>query len=139
MKTRRDFQIAISDKAKKILDIQFKLRVNDFVFGLQTSKTDYAFSDMTLSNFLKTIGYKGHQTPHGLRATFSSICAKHQDEHGLSTEIIEMCLAHTIESVKGKVAAAYDRDPKLKLQKKLFDWYANFLENLEPIRLERLW
>lgn len=104
-----------------------------------TSKGGYALSDAALSNLLQTIGYKTHQTPHGLRATFSSICNRYQDEHNISTEIIELCLAHTIESIKGSVAAAYDRDPKLRLQKKLFDWYAEFLESLEPIRLERLW
>ena len=139
MKMRKDVQIALGDKAKALLDIQFKLRVNNFVFGSATSKGDYAFSDNTLNALLQTIGYKTHQTPHGLRATFSSICNRYQDEHEIGSEIIELCLAHTIESIKGSVAAAYDRDPKLRLQKKLFDWYANFLENLEPIKLERLW
>lgn len=136
MKMKKNFLVALSDRACEILNEQRKMRVNKFIFGIKNSKKDFAFSDATLTRLIEQIGFKGRIVPHGLRAMFSSICNRNFKAHGLGSEIIELCLAHSISSIKGEIAAAYDRDHKLAAQKELFDWYANYLENLESFSIK---
>ena len=135
MKMKKSFLIALSNKACEILNAQRKLRTNKFIFATENSNKEYAFSDAALSRLIEQIGFKGRIVPHGLRAMFSSICNRHFKSHGQSSDMIELCLAHSISSIKGEIAAAYDRDYKLAAQKELFDWYANYLENLESFSI----
>ena len=64
---------------------------------------------------------------------FSTILNKHRIEHGLSKDIIELCLAHLDENA---VRASYNFAQNLEDRKRLFEWWGEFLFDLEPRLLE---
>lgn len=134
MKMRRDLKIALSDKALKIIEAQKKYKINDYVFGM-VSKTGI-LNECSIARALERMGYTGKQSLHGFRATFKSVVSRNRDIHGISIEIDELCLSHDVTHLLGKVGGSYDRDPKLRQQKKLFDWYANYLDDLCHIKID---
>ena len=76
----------------------------------------------------------GRATPHGFRATFKTICKNNIAQLlplGISSDTIKACLAH---KVTDKVEQAYLRQLATTEQKKiLMQWYADFLESIEPL------
>ena len=80
-----------------------------------------AISDNTLSKALRDQGYKGKATPHGMRATASTIL----NERGFRSDVIEMQLAHC---EKNKVRASYNHAQYLKERRELMDWWGDFVQ-----------
>ncbi len=85
-------------------------------------------SDNTIRSMLRNLGFNNDMvTPHGFRATFSTIAHERQDEHGQNSDVIELCLAH----VEGnKVKDAYNHAKNLKARAKLMQWWSDYLDSL---------
>ena len=91
-------------------------------------------SDNTIRSLFRRAGYSNEDfTPHGFRSMFSTILNEHRSEHGLSKDIIELCLAHLDENA---VRASYNFAQNLEDRKRLFEWWGEFLFDLEPRLLE---
>lgn len=85
-------------------------------------------SDNTVRSMLRNLGFSNEMiTPHGFRATFSTIAHERQDEHGQSSDVIELCLAHV---EKNKVKDAYNHAKNLKQRAALMQWWSDFLDGL---------
>lgn len=85
-------------------------------------------SDNTIRSMLRNLGFNNDMvTPHGFRATFSTIANENIDKHGCNSDVIELCLAH----VEGnKVKDAYNHAKNLKARAKLMQWWSDYLDNL---------
>ncbi len=135
MKMKRTHLTALSSQALEIIESQKTFRVNEYVFGMANNKG--IMSDCTMLQALNDMGYKGKHSTHGFRATFSTIMAENEHKHNLSSELIELCLAHSTTTIKGKVASAYDRSFKLEQQLMAYEWYSNFINDLEPLQIAK--
>ncbi|MCD8212806.1 MAG: site-specific integrase [Campylobacter sp.] len=98
-----------------------------FLFPSLRSKTR-PISDNSVRSMLRNLGYANDSlTPHGFRATFSTICHERRDEHGQSSDIIELCLAHV---EKNRVKDAYNHAKNLKARAALMQWWSDYLDSL---------
>ena len=83
----------LSKQALEILEIAKKYSVNGGTEGLvfpSVTNSSKEMSDNTLSKALRDQGYQGKATPHGMRATVSTIL----NENGFKPDVIERQLAH---------------------------------------------
>ena len=144
MKMKDKHEIALSKQVIELLR-QKKLLTCDkeFVFASSESKSGHLQRDTISKNIRTTLGGKvdgkkgkwyGRATPHGFRATFKTICKNNIAQLlplGISSDTIKACLAH---KVTDKVEQAYLRQLATTEQKKiLMQWYADFLESIEPL------
>ena len=82
-------------------------------------------SENTLLFALYRLGYKDRATPHGFRATASSIL----NEQNFNRDAIERQLAH---QERNKVRGAYTHHAEyLGERKKIMQWWADYLDDLE--------
>lgn len=85
-------------------------------------------SDNTIRSMLRSLGFNNEMvTPHGFRATFSTIANENIDKHGCNSDVIELCLAHV---EKNKVKDAYNHAKNLKQRAALMQWWSDYLDNL---------
>lgn len=85
-------------------------------------------SGNTIRSMLRNLGFNNDMvTPHGFRATFSTIANENIDKHGCNSDVIELCLAH-VES--NKVKDAYNHAKNLKARARLMQWWSDYLDNL---------
>ena len=131
MKMKVDFVCPLPKQAIAILkQIEpFSRHRSRFVFP-SPYKNDRGVSGATLSDTLNKLGYQNKHTFHGFRSMFSTFAYEHFKEQGFHSDIIESCLAHKERNI---VKAAYNRESKYKYfeeKKQLFQWYANWLDNL---------
>jgi len=92
----------------------------DLLFPCRTD-INKPISNNTLSKALRDNGYKGIATPHGMRATASTIL----NENGFAPDVIERQLAH---SERNKIRAAYNHAMYLPERRKMMDWWGNYIE-----------
>lgn len=82
-------------------------------------------SENTLLFALYRLGYKDRATPHGFRATASSIL----NEQNFNRDAIERQLSHM---ERNKVRGSYTHHAEyLKERKKIMQWWADYLDDLE--------
>jgi integrase len=81
-------------------------------------------SDETLRAALIKLGYKGKFTPHGIRATASTLL----NEQGWRPDVIEKQLAH---QERDRIRAAYNRADYLEERRKMMQTWADFLDALK--------
>ena len=82
-------------------------------------------SENTLLLMLGRLGYKGKATPHGFRATASSIL----HEQNFNSDAIERQLSH---AEKNKVKGAYNYNAEyMKERKRIMKWWSDYLYDLE--------
>ena len=81
-------------------------------------------SDNTLSKAFRDQGYKDRATPHGMRATASTIL----NENGFKPDVIERQLAHC---ERNKVRASYNHAQYLQERRNMMNWWGNFVGKLE--------
>ena len=85
-------------------------------------------SDNTIRIMLRNLGFnKEMVTPHGFRATFSTVANENIDKHGCNSDVIELCLAHVENN---KVKDAYNHAKNLKARAKLMQWWSDYLDGL---------
>ena len=144
MKMKDKHEIALSKQVIELLRQQKLLTCDkEFVFASSESKSGHLQRDTISKNIRTTLGGKvdgkkgkwyGRATPHGFRATFKTICKNNIAQLlplGISSDTIKACWAH---KVTDKVEQAYLRQLATTEQKKiLMQWYADFLESIEPL------
>lgn len=85
-------------------------------------------SDNTIRSMLRNLGFNNDMvTPHGFRATFSTVANENIDKHGCNSDVIELCLAHVENN---KVKDAYNHAKNLKARAKLMQWWSDYLDSL---------
>ncbi|MBL3529609.1 MAG: tyrosine-type recombinase/integrase [gamma proteobacterium endosymbiont of Lamellibrachia anaximandri] len=121
MKMRAEHIVPLSSQAEAILE-QLKPLVgnSDYLFPSDRSRRA-PMSENALSYVMKRMDYQGKATPHGFRATASTIL----NETGFKPDVIERQLAH-IE--RNKVRAAYNRAEYLQDRRKMMDWWGDFID-----------
>lgn len=86
-------------------------------------------SENTLLFMLYRMGYKGKATPHGFRATASSIL----HEQKFNSDAIERQLSH-IE--RNKVKGAYNYNAEfMKERKEIMEWWSEYLDKIEKEKI----
>lgn len=129
MKNGKDHEVFLSFSVRKMLsDYRASLPLqSEFIFPSIKSNVR-PISDNTVRSMLRNLGFSNEMiTPHGFRATFSTICHEKQDEHGQNSDVIELCLAHV---EKNKVKDAYNHAKNLKQRAALMQWWSDFLDGL---------
>ena len=85
-------------------------------------KVTQPMSENTLLFALYRMGYKGKATPHGFRATASSIL----NEQNFNSDAIERQLSHT---ERNKVKGAYNYNAEfMDERKKIMEWWSDYLD-----------
>ena len=125
MKMRRDHTVPLADQAIKVLQEIHPLTGEEkYIFpSLRTGARP--MSNNTILGALRRMGFtKEEMTPHGFRSMASTLL----HENGFPHEIIELQLAH---ARRDQVSAAYDRSRRLPDRKKMIQWWADYLDELE--------
>jgi integrase len=78
-------------------------------------------SENTLLYALYRMGYHSRATPHGFRATASTIL----NEHNFRSDVIERQLAH---GERNKVRASYNHAQYLPERRQMMQWWADYLD-----------
>ena len=97
---------------------------------------DKYMAGTTFNKAIDTMGYGGKFTPHGFRATASSLL----NEMGFRPDVIERQLAHT---ERNRVRAAYNRAEYLEERRQMMQAWADYIDslvagaNVSPIRKGR--
>ena len=117
--------VPLSRQALAVLeDIRPLTGVAELVFHGERSRIK-PISMNTLTYALYRMGYKGRATPHGFRATASSIL----NEQGFTPDAIERQLSHT---ERNQVRSAYTHhDRFLDDRRKMMQWWADYLDELK--------
>lgn len=130
MKMGTDHIVPLSTQAMEVLE-QLKQISGQYplVFPSERRRTD-CMSDNTMRRAIFKLGYDGSQpgkskvTPHGFRATASSIL----NETGFNPDAIERQLSHM---ERNGVRAAYTHHARyLDERKKMMQWWADYLDEL---------
>ena len=119
--------VPLSKQALDVLEIARKYSPNGGAEGLvfpSVTNSSKEMSDNTLSKALRDQGYQGKATPHGMRATASTIL----NENGFKPDVIERQLAHW---ERNKVRASYNHAQYLQERREMMNWWGDFVEKLE--------
>ena len=117
MKAGVEHRIPLSDTAVKIIQAQFEMKQNDYVFpGARDKKP---LSNMACLMLLGRM-QRDDITVHGFRSTFRDWAA---ETTNFSREVAEMALAHTI---KDDTEAAYRRGDLLEKRRALMSLWADY-------------
>ena len=126
MKMNRDHMVPLSSQAVKVLKkVKRFSRGDQFVFEQQNNPKKH-MSENTMLYAMYRMGYHGKATVHGFRATASTIL----NEKGFRSDVIELLLAHV---EKNQVRAAYNRAEYLDERKKILQWWADHLDEINPL------
>ena len=133
MKMKRPHIVHLNTPCREMLNFWRKISDETMLFRSIRSKSE-CLSDNTIRSLFRRAGYSNELfTPHGFRSMFSTICHEHRNEHGISSDIIELCLAHID---KNAVRASYNFASNLEERKRLFEWWGEYLFDLEPNLLD---
>lgn len=125
MKMKRPHIVPLSTQAIAILNRAGKLFGREGLVFPSVRDLDKPMSDNAMSKVFRDMGYQGKATPHGFRASFSSIA---HEKSGFPSEVIEKALAH---EEKNKIKGAYNRAEYLGQRRDLLQWWGNQLQALE--------
>ena len=124
MKMRTEHIVPLSSQAVAILkELKPITSRSEYLFPSDRSR-EKPMSENAFSYAMNRMGYQGKATPHGFRATASTIL----NESGYKPDVIERQLAH-IE--RNKVRAAYHRAEYLDDRRKMMQEWANYLDGLK--------
>lgn len=123
MKMREKHIVPLS---KQVLEILKKIRElhnnQELVFPSQNNPRK-PISENTLLYAMYRMGYHSRATPHGFRATASTIL----NENGFNKDHIERQLAH---GDRDQIRASYNYAQYLPQRKKMMQWWANYFDKL---------
>ena len=111
--------------SRQALDVVEKVRAitgdGEVVFHGERRRSQ-PISENTMTFALYRLGYKDRATPHGFRATASSIL----NEEGFNADAIERQLSHID---RNKVRSSYTHHAKfLNDRREMMQWWADYLE-----------
>lgn len=123
MKMNTEHIVPLSRQSIAILhDIEPLTGTSELVFhGERTRKRPISNNTMTYA--LYRMGYKSRATPHGFRATASSIL----NEQGFSPDAIERQLSHIDRNQVRSACTHHAR--YLEERRKIMQWWANYLDS----------
>ena len=127
MKMKEQHIVPLSKQSLAVLEEIKKLSFKENESGLlfpSAIRSEKPISDNTLSKALRDQGYQGKATPHGMRATASTIL----NENGFKPDVIERQLAHC---ERNKVRASYNHAQYLQERREMMNWWGDFVEKLE--------
>lgn len=129
MKNGKAHEVFLTDSVKKLLlDYRAALPLQSDLIFPSVKSNIRPISDNTVRSMLRNLGFSNEMiTPHGFRATFSTIAHERLDEHKQSSDVIELCLAHV---EKNKVKDAYNHAKNLKQRAVLMQWWSDLLDKL---------
>lgn len=84
---------------------------------------DKPISGTTINKAFERMGYRGRVSPHGLRATASTLL----NEQGFRPDVIERQLAHT---ERNRIRAAYNQAEYLEERRAMMQQWADFIDSL---------
>ena len=113
--------------SRQSLELLEKIRpitgVSELVFHGERTRIK-PISENTMTYALYRLGYKGRATPHGFRATASSIL----NEQGLNPDAIERQLSHVD---RNQVRSAYTHHARyLAERREMMQWWADYLDSM---------
>lgn len=124
MKMHSEHVVPLSRQAIAVLE-QLKALTGQYELVFPSERGRKPMSENTMTFALYRMGYKSRATPHGFRATASSIL----NEQGFNRDAIERQLAHM---ERNKVRGAYTHHAEyLPERKKMMTWWADYLDDLE--------
>jgi len=125
MKMKVEHIVPLSKQALAVLEeLKPITGHHELLFPSERQRTK-PISENTLTFALYRMGYKDRATPHGFRATASSIL----NEQGFNRDAIERQLAHM---ERNKVRGAYTHHAEyLKERRQLMQWWGDYLQGLE--------
>ena len=119
-KERREFVFPLPDQAVKLLrELKQYAGKSPLLFPGRASM-DTPISNMTFNQALARMGYKGRQTPHGMRHLFSTAA----NEAGKEWRIVDSALAHKVRGTEG----VYNKAQYLAQRRELMQWWADRLD-----------
>lgn len=127
MKMKEQHIVPLSKQALEVLDEARKYSNNGGQEGLvfpSVMNPTKEMSDNTLSKAFRDQGYQGKATPHGMRATASTIL----NENRFKPDVIERQLAHC---ERNKVRASYNHAQYFQERREMMNWWGNFVGKLE--------
>ena len=127
MKMKEQHIVPLSKQSLAVLEEIKKRSFKENESGLLfpgAIRSEKPISDNTLSKALRDQGYQGKATPHGMRATASTIL----NENGFKPDVIERQLAHC---ERNKVRASYNHAQYLQERREMMNWWGDFVEKLE--------
>jgi integrase len=120
MKMKEQHIVPLSKQTVSVIEAIRKITGDgELLFPCRTNQTK-PISDNTLSKAFRDQGYKGKATPHGMRATASTIL----NENGFKPDVIERQLAHC---ERNKIRAAYNHAQHLKERREMMDWWGDYV------------
>ena len=129
MKTAKPHEVFLSKSVINLLKIyRERLPLKSELIFPSVKSNIRPISDNTIRSMLRNLGFNNDMvTPHGFRATFSTVANENIDKHGCNSDIIELCLAHVENN---KVKEAYNHAKNLKARAKLMQWWSDYLDKL---------
>lgn len=127
MKMKEQHIVPLSKQSLAVLEEIKKRSFKENESGLLfpgAIRSEKPISDNTLSKALRDQGYQGKATPHGMRATASTIL----NEKGFRSDVIEIQLAHCEQN---KVRDSYNHAQYLQERREMMDWWGDFVGKLE--------
>ena len=123
MKMKDPHIVRLSRQAVEVLR-ELKPLSSDSRYVLPSFSTlNQPIGESTLNVAFERMGYGGRFTPHGLRATASTIL----NEHGFRPDVIERQLAHV---ERNRVRAAYNKAEYLDEREAMMQHWADFIDGL---------
>jgi integrase len=125
MKTGQDFTTSLPTQALEVLREMHSVRaVEEFVFPPQArQKTKHLHRD-SLSKALREMGFQGHHTTHGFRASLRTLG---RERLNIDVDVLESQLAH---APKDEVQAAYARVKFKEQRRTVMQAWADYLDEL---------
>ena len=121
-KERRDFLLPLPEQAIKLLQELHAYRtLGPFLFPGRSRRMEKPISNMTFNHALDRLGFKGKQTPHGMRHLFSTAA----NEAGKDYRIVDSALAHKVKGVEG----VYNKAQYLAQRRDLLQWWADEIDS----------
>ncbi|AZL16457.1 DUF4102 domain-containing protein [Rickettsiales endosymbiont of Stachyamoeba lipophora] len=126
MKMREPHIVPLSNQAIDIIqELKLISGYREHLFTNRNKPLSF-ISENTLLYAMYRMGYHSRATPHGFRATASTIL----NEHGFRPDIIERQLAH---AERNKVRASYNHAQYLPERREMMQWWADYLYALIEI------
>ena len=124
MKMGTEHIVPLSRQALVVLEAMRSITgTADLIFHGERTRLK-SISENTMTFALYRLGYKGRATPHGFRATASSIL----NEQGFNPDAIERQLSHT---ERNNVRSAYTHHARyLGERQKMMQWWADYLDSV---------
>jgi integrase len=120
MKMKAQHIVPLSEQTVAILEKIRKFSPNEGLLFPCRTDASKSISDNTLSKVFRDQEYRGKATPHGIRATASTIL----NENGFKPDVIERQLAHC---ERNKIRASYNHAQYLPGRKEMMLWWGEYV------------